>query len=751
MRLFFTALAVLVAICAAGPAHAFNNMKDLLEVPFGPAVVGVVKDSTGALLPRVQVVVAEAGRTTTTGPDGKFTLRGLAAGAYHISTLLVGYKPGHVLVTVPQSGDNVSITIVMSANPMRLEAVSVTATATGTDPERVAQATVELSGMSLQRSLSSTLALSLRNEPGISVRYNAAATMPVIRGLTGDRVLMLQDGQRTADLSSSAPDHATTSDPLSAQRVELVRGPASLLYGNNALGGVVNVISNDVPTSVPSRVDGYAAVLSESATPGGSVSMGATIPMGNFWAMNLRGSGHSASQVKVGGGAVLDNTQSRNWNGSFGLGYVGDGATFGVSLNNYDFNYGLAHDPSDDERAHIVGARFGGTARATFNTGAGAMPFIKLDGTYQDYHHDELTEEGVVETAFKLKTQTLTGSAKTQFGTWHGSIGAQFLGKQYSAEGDEALTPAANSNGLGAFFYQEVPLTGGGKADRAVSLQFGGRYDKYSIASKADATKFGPARTVNADSPSGSLGLSIPVGDNLAVSGSYAQAFRAPTVEELFSNAVHNAVGQYQIGDPNLKAEQSRGAEAIIKWVSSHATLSASAYDNKIANYVFPNVTKDTIVEGQSMPLAKFQQGDAHLWGFEGSVQLLATNEIVLNAVGDYVRGSFSDGSGPLPFMPPGHVGGGVRWDNGTFNLGADVRHGFEQTYATGGADIPTDAYTLLNLSTGLNIIVRARVHNLTIRVDNAGDTRYFDATSLIKSFSPNPGRNVAVTYRVMF
>lgn len=737
----FAARASAATATPAGSAHTGAIAAD---------VAGTVKDSTGTPLPGVQVVVAELGRTTTTDASGRFMLRGLPPGEYHISTLLIGYRPGHAVVKVGEAEATPPVEIVMTASPLRLEAVSVTASATGTDPERVAQATVEVSGLALQRTLASNIAQTLGQEPGVSVRFNGPATMPVIRGLTGDRILVLQDGERTGDLSSAAPDHANTVDPLAASRVEVVRGPASLLYGNNALGGVVNVISNDIPTSVPTHLEGYWGAIGESGTPGGSTTLSVTTRLTDSWALTARGGVHSASDLRVGGGETLENTQSRNWTSTAGLGYIGNTATAGFSFSNYDFNYGLPHAPDDPELSHIVGTRTSGTFRATLNTSYAAFPLLKLDASAQDYHHDEVSAEGEIGTTFKLKTQTVNASAKTAFGRVTGSVGAQLLLKEYDAIGSEALTPAANSSGFGAFFYQEVPL-GDGREERVPTLSFGGRYDTYSIASKAGNPKFGPARSVNVDSPSGSVGLSVPLGSYATLSGSAAMAFRAPTVEELFSNAVHAAAGDYEIGNPNLKAEQSQGYEAVLKAGSGDISGSFSAYVNNINHYVYPNVLRDTTVGGQTMPLAVIEQQDARISGVEGSLEYRALPEVVVGAMGDYTRGSFTASGSPLPFMPPGRVGASVRWDNGTWNVGADAKHGFAQDRVTGGSDIATGAYDVINLSAGINAIVGGRVHTVTLRVDNAGDAKYFDATSRIKEYAPNPGRNVALVYKVLF
>src|SRR5688572_21955606 len=246
-----------------------------------PPVVGVVTDAAGAPLANVQVFIAALNRGLMTGDDGAFAFRALPAGRHHITAMRIGLAPGHADVVVPDSGSaEIRITIVMRPATIQLSAVQVTATPIGTDPRAVTQATNELSGEALARALGASVAQTLASEPGVAMRYNGpAANTPVIRGLSGERVLVLQDGERTGDLSSTSADHALSVDPLAAQRIEVVRGPASLLYGNNALGGVVNVISTDIPTTIPGQTSGFLALQGESVNPGGALTGELTAPL----------------------------------------------------------------------------------------------------------------------------------------------------------------------------------------------------------------------------------------------------------------------------------------------------------------------------------------------------------------------------------------------------------------------------------------------------------------------------------------
>ncbi|MFL5575529.1 MAG: TonB-dependent receptor [Gemmatimonadaceae bacterium] len=755
---------------------------------FAPPVTGRVQDDAGRPLPNVDVVISEAGRTTTTNAEGRFELRALAAGTYHFNFLLIGYSPAHVVVAVPDSGAPVSVAVTLRAATVRLQGVQVTATPTGTDPRAITQSTVELSGKELSRNLGASVAQTLANEPGMAMRYNGpAANVPVIRGLTGERILVLQDGDRTGDLSSASTDHALSVDPLTAQRIEVVRGPASLLYGNNALGGVVNVISSDIPTSVPTHVAGYVAGQGESVNPGGAGSAGITVPLGSSLAATGRVSARSLADYRIGGGETQFDSYSRNQGAVAGLGYVGDAASGGVVYRGTRFNYGLPTPAGDPEAGgHIEGQRNEGVGRFDLAVNKLGIQTLRLNGSAQWYRHDEVENTGVVGTSFDLKTQTVNATARTQFGPgYSGAVGLSGLFKQYASTGEEALTPAANSTSGGVFVYQEIPL-GGASLDLAEArrshLQVGGRYDVYHIASKAGEEKFGPARTVDFNNVSGSLGASVPVGSALTLSGSIARAFRAPTVEELYSNAFHAAVGTFDVGNPDLKAETNTGVDGVLRAQSGRASAQLSAYYSRINDFISPNIVRDTTLAGEgggppnSVPLNVFSQSDATLRGLEGQVETEVVRHVIAGALGDVVRGSFTSG-GVLPFLPAARLGGSLRWDDGRFSLGGDVRHGFAQTRVSQPAcaradravlgadgelpaeassgtpcvDVPTPAYTVVNLSAGLNLIVGGYVHTLTLRADNVGDERYYDASSRIKGFTANPGRNLSVVYKVLF
>lgn len=764
LRRALRAVLIATVLLVATPGHSkatTPNAGRPLPSPT-PTVRGFVVDSAGRPIPDVQVVVNQLNRVAVTNDSGRFQFAGLPTGSYHLTAIQLGFRPGHADIVVVGEGPDivVRITMVRATSITQLGAVQVTATPIGTDPRDVAQSTTELSAAQLARNLSGTVAQTLSNEPGISVRYNGpAASSPVIRGLTGERILVLQDGQRAGDLSSTSSDHSVSIDPLTAQRIEVVRGPASLLYGNNALGGVVNVISNDLPTSIPEHVDGYVNASAESATPGAATAMGVTIPLTPSLALVGRGEGRRGGDLRMGKGVVLPNSYFRNYSGVGGVGYVGSAATAGLLYRRYAFDYGLPS--ADNDGAHIEGLRNELSGRAELTAPPSIFTSLRVNGTAQWYGHDEVESTGAIGTSFKLRTQTLDALGRTQFGRVSGAVGASGTFRQYSATGEEALTPAANSNGAGVFIYEEVPLTSTDDAhSRAPRLQFGGRYDLFKIDSKSGGPKFGTGRSLDFNNVSGSVGITMPLAEGLSVGLSAARAFRAPTVEELFSNAFHAAAGTYDVGNPDLRSETNQGFDAVLRAERTRVTAQLSAYMNRIDNYIAPTIVKDTILDEPGgpvvVPLNRFSQADATIRGVEGRVEVEVLPRTVLGMMGDALRGSFVNG-GALPYMPPGRLGALARYDGATLTLDAEYRHAFAQSRVppAGATDDPaavaTGAYDLVNASVGYSFTAAGRLNSLTLRADNLFDAQYREASSRIKNFAFNPGRNVALVYRLLF
>ncbi|HET7321251.1 MAG TPA: TonB-dependent receptor, partial [Longimicrobiaceae bacterium] len=704
----------LVGTVGTARAAIRSPATDSIPAPQTPPVVGVVTDSSGTPLPNARVVITSLQRSTTTDAQGRFRFRALPAGTYHVDVSLLGYAPAHAEVAVPTSGGEVTLQIGLVPTPLTLQGVVVTGTPWATDALRTTQATSQLSGKELDRELGATVAQTLSKQPGIQMRYNGpAASTPVIRGLTGDRVLVLRNGQRTGDLSGAAPDHGLSIDPLSATRVEVVRGPASLLYGSGAIGGVVNVIEEDIPTTVPGSVVGFLALQGESGSPGGGSTAQATAPLSPTLAFTVRGGFRHVGDVRVGGGGTLDNTYLHNYHGNLGLGYVGERVSGGGAFDGYHFDYGLP-SPADDSEAgtHIRGARREVKGRLVLPQPASWLSEIRMQGTAQWYHHDEVESSGEIGTRFELGTQTADVRAQTQWGRQRGTVGLSGLFEQYVSTGEEALTPAANSNNVGLLVFQQFPL--GRPGELTPQLQVGARYDLYRIQS-TDSKRFGAGRSLHWNALSGSAGVNVPLTRGLSVSANVARAFRAPTVEELFSSAFHAAVGAFQLGSAALQPEINNGVEGVLRVQTTKLTARGSLYYNHISGFIAPLRVGDTtvVVDGTSrtVPLDVFSQADAAVHGAEGQAEYALLEEWVIGASGDFVRGEFT-GGGPLPYMPPARLGGLMRWEPGPLSAEATYRHAFAKQRVAEN-ETPTGAYDLVGLSVGYRRVTGGQIHDI--------------------------------------
>jgi len=321
-------------------------------------------------------------------------------------------------------------------------------------------------------------------------------------------------------------------------------------------------------------------------------------------------------------------------------------------------------------------------------------------------------------------------------------VGGSGLWKDYTSEGASSLTPPATSSAAGVFGFQQLEL-----GDDGAALQLGARLDRYAVASPT-APEFGPGRERVFTAASGSLGLVLPIGDATRVAFTLARAFRAPTVEELFSSSVHAGTGAVEFGNPDRDAERALGADAVIRFHSTRVSGPFAAYCNRVAGYIYPAVPRDTVVDGHALPVVSYAQHDATLRGIEGSAEAVVARSLVVGLGGDVVAAR-REGGGTIPFLPPARAFLGLRWDDGARLLGVRVRHAAARTRISEGDETPTDAYTLVDFEAGLRTSIGRTEHSLTPRVDNAGDVLYRDATSRIKDFAPNPGRNVVAVYRV--
>ena len=722
-----------------------------LHAQSGAPVSGRLLNSlSGDAIPGATVVIEELRRQTTSAADGTFSFTNVPAGSYHLMVKADGYSSRRTEIAVTATAS--PVTLQVDPELHFEEVVSVGAEARSQFDSL--QPTSVLAGQELAKQLGSSLGQTLENEAGVTSRsFGPAPARPVIRGLDGDRVLILQDGQRMGDLSSQSGDHGVAINPVSAQRIEVVRGPATLLYGANAIGGLVNVITNDIPTHSMTGVHGNTTVDLGSAA--GEAGGAADILAGNGrFAFHAGGGGRRTGDVGTPLGS-LANSQSRNGFGSVGLAWTGSKGYFGGSYGYDDTKYGVP--VVEDGQVELTPRRHAFSLRGGGENLPGAFDSFRATLAVRRYAHDELAG-GTVDTAFTNDTNEveLLGSHRA-IGRLKGSLGGWFLDRAFDARGDEALSPAVDQRGSAAFIYEELTWP-------HVTVQFGGRMEHSRYAPDGEAAR-------SFTTGSGSLGLLFrPAGadDRVTVALSLARAARIPALEELFYFGTHAGNFAFEAGNPGLRPEHALGFDLALRWRGPRVSGEVTYFRNDVHDFVFrrqlspeeyaarlplyeARFPSRTLPEPEGdFPIVENVAADSLLQGVEahGDVRLSSTLTAELGF--DYVRGTVEDTGEFLPRMPPFRGRLGLQYQRNAFQAGGDVTAVLRQDRVS-GLETPTDGYGLLKLFASYSVQSGAVLHTVTGRVDNVTDELYRNHLSLIKDLTPEMGRNVKLLYSVKF
>jgi iron complex outermembrane receptor protein len=698
------------------------------------------------------VMLEELRRETTSTADGSFTFENVPPGSYHISVRTTGYSSRRSEVSVAAGAAAVAISVDPELHFQ--EVVSVSADARS--QFEAFQPTSALSGQELTKRLETSLGDTLQNEPGVAARsFGPAPARPVIRGLGGDRVLILQDGQRMSDLSSQSGDHGVTVNPAAARRLEVVRGPATLLYGANAIGGLVNIITEDIPTRPVQGANGnFTFDVGSAAREGGAAG---DVQVGNgAFALHLGGGGRRNGDVDTPEGE-LANSQSRSGFGNVGLSWTGTKGYFGGSYGYDDTKYGI---PVIEEglveltpRKHAFSLRGGAAALE------GAFDAFRGTLSVRRYKHDEVLG-GEIETAFKNNTieGEVMGSHRA-LGRLKGSIGGWILDREFDAVGEEALSPAVDQRGFAAFVYEELTWP-------HVTVQFGGRVDR------AD---YEPANEDSRDftSGSGSVGLLFrpaAADDRLTFAVSLARAARNPALEELFYFGAHPGNFAFEIGNPNLEPEHAIGFDLSLRWRGPRASGEVTYFRNDIRDYVFTAPVSEQDFDDRleelaerfpgrgigeeelesEFPIIEYLGADSVLQGIEAHADFAVTSRLFAEVGFDYVHGTLKDTDEALPRIPPFRFLGGLRYQYNAFQAGGEVRAVAKQDRLF-STETETDGYQLLRLFASYTLGSDNVAHTITARLDNATNELYRNHLSLIKDLVPEIGRNFKLLYNVKF
>lgn len=647
-----------------------------------------------------------------------------------------------------------------SQAPAELGDIIVTGAPYGISQRASVIATDVVDEQTLATAPAASLGDMLSGRPGIrSTDFAPGASRPVIRGLSGPRVQVLTNGIGLIDASSVSPDHAVATDPAEANRIEIIRGPATLVYGGSAIGGVVNVLDDRIPTEIPEGgVSGVVSTQASSVDDGRSAFGRMTVGSGNF-AFNVDGVKRKTDDYDIPAPAISarraaaeglaredTGTQPNSYTDleAWGVGgsYIGDKGFAGVSYKNTDSEYGTVAEESVFIKLNQK--RWDARGEYRFDSG----PFSALRGSYghADYTHTEFEAVGEPGTIFNSDGwEGRADLVQRERNGWNGAVGVQALSRNFEAIGEEAFVPSVKIDELGLYTVQRLDLGNHG-------FEGGLRYDRRELS----GTPIGGASEVTRefDNWSASAAAFIRPTTGLFLGLSLAHNERAPSEVELFADGVHIATAAYETGDLTLNAEKVTTLEGTAHYDRGRFTGDLHVYHSWYNGFIDERPTGDQFYfeeEDEFFPIYRFVQTDAKFYGFEleGAYALWQDGDrkLSLEGAADYVHAQTD--FGPAARIPPYSVTGRLAWTSTRFDASAEVRHVGEQDRVANEFELPTDDYTLVNASVAVRPFAQQNV-TLFAEARNLTDEEAREHVSFLKDIAPLPGRNlrVGVAYR---
>ncbi len=654
----------------------------------------------------------------------------------------------------------------------------IVVTATGLKRLDMLAGTTAVEGVELQRSLAGQLGEVLVNQPGVSMSgFAPGASRPVLRGFSGNRVKLLINGIGSIDASNVSDDHAVAVDPFNAERIDVLRGPAVLLYGSQAIGGAVNVIDKRIPLRLPDEPIHIDAMMSGNTVADmrqGALSFDA--PLGGGFAGHVDAGYARTSDLSVPGYTVaaplradllsqadasaasdpafaailrgqanqrdtLPGSASRTYSANGGIAFFAGNSNLGASLGYYDTYYGVPLRPGTDETepGHIGLKQWRGDMRAEVALGSGLFEKLASHAAYSHYTHTEFEGDGRPGTTFNVEgLEARAELVQAERSDWSGSLGVQYDFRHLATIGEESIVPRNLSDHLAVFALQQLPLGEG------LRLQLAGRYERATIS--APDAAFDRAF----DTVSGALGLSYSITPGFDIGINANRVARAPSPEELLIDGYHGATQSYQRGDPNLTSERAYGGEVFGRGRLGGIDLALTGFYNRFDGYIYEANT-GTFIDGA--PVYQFRQGKADYYGAEGEIDLplVGNGPFTLKGElkGSYVRATLVDGSN-VPRIPPLSLFGALEAASGPFSLRGEVAWNARQGKVAVG-ETPTDGYTFVNASLAWRPVRGNDNVTVLLKADNIFDATGRLATSLTKDYTPLPGRNFEASVRVSF
>ncbi len=734
-------LVVPVAIALLlGPSGSVHGAE---EAAVGANIIGVVTNSAGTAVTDAQVTIVGLRRTVRTDDKGQYRFDRLSDGEYILQAVSRRFGSAVVKVTIAGPTDvQADLRLDLAVHQ---ETIVVTATAEPRSLTDVAAPVAVLSGTDLEAVARPSLGDTLEAEPGIaSTHFGAGASRPVIRGLGGDRVRVLESGVGVGDASNVSPDHNVSNDPGAADQIEVVRGPATLLYGSSAVGGVVNILDGRIPDRPLDHPIGGSVDLAASTNDDERKGMAELEGGVRSFAWHASYLKRETDDYSSGEGRIDNSkTDSEQWSG--GGSWVTPSGYLGLSYTEYDAFYGV---PGDEPISIDMQQRRWDLA-SEHRSPEAAIRTLKVRVGHTDYTHSEIDNPtGEIGTTFNnLSTEGRVEMLHAPLGPFTGVLGAQLSTRDFEAIGEEAIVPRTNTDTGAVFFLEEW-------GPKKLRFSLGARYESQDV--QVDDPVLPDRRF---DAISASVSLLWKLGEAWAIVPSISRAERPPVAEELYTFGNHPATGQFEIGDPDLGKETSTGVDLSLRKTSGRISGELNLYANRFADYI--SLLPIGCCDAESgFPFFNFEQQDADFYGGElhADVEILHhdPHHLSLEVLADAVRAELRDTNDSLPYIPPSRAGIGLHYQGASFWARADARHVFDQDRVTDygfgtTAETPTPGYTLYNLLIGYRLVAGTTVHDFMLAGTNLSDRLALNHVSPLKEDAPLPGRNVRLSYRLIF
>jgi iron complex outermembrane receptor protein len=721
------------------------------------------------------VLILETTLSTTSHSDGGFEINNVPPGTYQIMAQRQGLGTVFEPIVV-DPGETTEINFSLAYVSIN-EQITVTATvgheSTVFD---TFNAIISLDSVDIANNVAGTLGEVLENEPGIAKRsFGPGNARPIIRGFDGDRVLIMEDGVRTGDLSSQSGDHGITTDPASLARVEVVKGPATLLYGSSAIGGVVNAITPHEAHRTNPHEGIIASVTADTGSTNAQLGGNGTFQLSQGpWLLWAGGGSRRTGDYHTPEGPI-ENSATNLSNARFGLGYeksgkffsagyTMEGGTFGVPFAG-ELEHGDDHPSRDGHEEEIFidldqqrkALRIDGGLSDLTNP---ILEGLRLTFNYLDWHHEEVEVEGNARTV-GTTFDNITYIARADFDQQgnerlHGEFGVWGLYRDYEVIGHEALSPPTTQLGLAGFVYEEIHI------GEAIRLQVGARveHNSYDPEPREDGHDGEETHAAAAPEPvpaevrprsftglSGSAGIHFTLPSGHAIVANLTHSYRAPALEELYNFGPHIGNLTFEIGNPDLERELSNGIDVSFRHRSDRALGEINFFYYGIDDFVFPSISGQVI---DGLFVARFLQGDARFTGFDAEINFRLLDHLWLDLGLGYVNAKLTHTNEYLPRIPPfqGRLRFGIPFGGWMVQPELVVAADQDKVFRN---ELPTPGYAVFNVLGSYTFVKGHYAHVFSAVGFNLGNELYYNHTSFLKALMPEIGRGVKFSYALRF